>query len=85
MALARDERSQHRNKALALQQLAALISLICELEAITARTDAHAEHDRLERGCPVSGSGPRASGSAGRVTTEDSKHGPAMCEVSGGR
>jgi peptide chain release factor len=51
--VARDERSQHRNKALALQRLAALIRLRGELAAITARTDAHAAHDRLERGRPV--------------------------------
>jgi len=51
--LAREERSQHRNKALALERLAALIRLQGELEAITARDDAHALHDRLERGRPV--------------------------------
>jgi peptide chain release factor len=51
--VARDERSQHRNKALALERLAALIRLKGELEAITTRNDAHAAHDRLERGRPV--------------------------------
>ena len=51
--VARDERSQHRNKALALERMAALIRLQGELEAITARNDAHAAHDRLERGRPV--------------------------------
>ena len=51
--VAREERSQHRNKALALERLAALIRLQGELEAITARSDAHAAHDRLERGSPV--------------------------------
>jgi peptide chain release factor len=51
--VARDQRSQHRNKALALERLAALIRLRTELEAITARKDAHAAHDRLERGRPV--------------------------------
>jgi len=51
--VARDERSQHRNKALALQRLAALIRLRGELDALTARTDAHAAHDRIERGRPV--------------------------------
>ena len=51
--VAREERSQHRNKALALERLAALIRLQGELEAITARNDAHAAHDRLERGSPV--------------------------------
>jgi peptide chain release factor len=51
--VARDERSQHRNKALALERLAALIRLKSELEAITARNATHAAHDRLERGRPV--------------------------------
>jgi len=51
--VARDQRSQHRNKALALQRLAALIAAQGELHAIAARTDAHAAHDRLERGRPV--------------------------------
>ena len=51
--VAREERSQHRNKALALERIAALIRLQGELEAITARNDAHAAHDRLERGRPV--------------------------------
>jgi peptide chain release factor len=49
----REERSQHRNKALALQRMAALIRLQAELEASTARTHTHAAHDRLERGHPV--------------------------------
>jgi peptide chain release factor len=51
--VAREERSQHRNKALAFERIAALIRLQGELEAITARNDTHAVHDRLERGRPV--------------------------------
>jgi peptide chain release factor len=51
--VARDERSQHRNKALALERIAALLRLHGELEAITARNNTHAAHDRLERGRPV--------------------------------
>jgi peptide chain release factor len=51
--VAREERSQHRNKALALERLSALIRFQGELEAITARRNAHAAHDRLERGRPV--------------------------------
>ena len=51
--VAREARSQHRNKALALERMAALIRLQGELEAITARTNTHAAHDRLERGRPV--------------------------------
>jgi peptide chain release factor len=51
--VAREKRSQHRNKALALQRMAALIRLQGELDAITARANTHAVHDRLERGRPV--------------------------------
>jgi peptide chain release factor len=51
--VAREERSQHRNKALALERIAALLRLRGELEAVTARNDTHAAHDRLERGHPV--------------------------------
>ena len=51
--VAREDRSQHRNKALALQRMAALIRLQGELAAITARNDTHAAHDQLERGSPV--------------------------------
>jgi len=51
--VAREERSQHRNKALALERLAALLRLQGELAAIAARSEAHAAHDQLERGQPV--------------------------------
>ena len=51
--VAREERSQHRNKALALDRLAALLRLQGELAAIAARSEAHATHDQLERGRPV--------------------------------
>ena len=51
--VAREERSQHRNKARALERMAVLLRLRGELEAITAASDAHAAHDRLERGRPV--------------------------------
>ncbi|MCP3399983.1 peptide chain release factor H [Bradyrhizobium sp. CCGB20] len=51
--VAREERSQHRNKALALDRLAALLRLQGELAAIAARNEAHAAHDQLERGRPV--------------------------------
>jgi peptide chain release factor len=61
--VAREERSQHRNKALALERIAVLIRLRGELEAITARADAHAVHDRLERGRAVK----RFEGAAFRV------------------
>jgi peptide chain release factor len=61
--VAREERSQHRNKALALERIAALLRLQGELTAITARTDARAVHDRIERGRPVK----RFSGAAFRA------------------
>ena len=51
--VAREKRSQHRNKALALERIAALLRLQGELAAITAQNDAHAVHDCLERGRPV--------------------------------
>jgi peptide chain release factor len=51
--VAREERSQHRNKALALERIAAMLRLQGEMAAITAQSDAHAAHDRLERGRPV--------------------------------
>jgi peptide chain release factor len=61
--VAREARSQYRNKALALERMAALIRLRCELEAITARANSHAAHDRIERGRPVK----RFEGSAFRA------------------
>ena len=51
--VAREERSQHRNKALALERLASLIKLGGELAAITDRQNAQAVHGRLERGRAV--------------------------------
>jgi peptide chain release factor len=51
--VARGQRSQHRNKAEALERLAQLLRLGHELAAMAAQTDAHASHDRLERGRPV--------------------------------
>ena len=62
--VAREERSQHRNKALALRRIAALLRLRDQLAAITAQNDAHAAHDRLERGGPVK----RFKGAAFRAT-----------------
>lgn len=51
--VAREERSQYRNKALALDRLATLLRLQGDLAAIAARHEAHAAHDQLERGRPV--------------------------------
>lgn len=50
---AREERSQHRNKALALERLAALLSAGEELAALAEQQRTQAAHDSLERGRPV--------------------------------
>jgi peptide chain release factor len=52
-AVARDERSQHRNKAVALERLAMLLQLSQEVAAIADQQAVHSNHDRLERGNPV--------------------------------
>jgi peptide chain release factor len=52
-AVARDERSQHRNKAAALERLAMLLRLSQDVAAIADQQAVHAGHDRLERGNPV--------------------------------
>jgi peptide chain release factor len=49
----RDGRSQHRNKALALERLATQLALANELAAIADSRAIQAGHDRLERGRPV--------------------------------
>jgi len=49
----RDGRSQHRNKAIAVTRLAALLKLRRELAAITDRQTVQSGHDLLERGRPV--------------------------------
>ena len=48
--VARNERSQHRNKTLALERLAALLTLGAELDAIAEKHSNDALHDNLERG-----------------------------------
>ena len=53
VVVAREERSQHRNKGLALLRLGSMIRLQGELAAMTARQDAHAAHQLLERGRPI--------------------------------
>jgi peptide chain release factor len=52
-AVARDERSQHRNKAAALERLAMLLRMSQEVAAIAGQQAVHVGHDRLERGNPV--------------------------------
>ena len=49
----REERSQHRNKALALDRLAELIDAKARLAREAEKSDRHAQHDALERGQPV--------------------------------
>ena len=51
--VARDERSQHRNKALALSRIAAILKQSKDLAEITDQKNAHLSHDQLERGQPV--------------------------------
>jgi peptide chain release factor len=51
--VAREERSQHRNKAVARERLTALLRLAEDLAVRAERRDAHAAHDRLVRGEPV--------------------------------
>jgi peptide chain release factor len=50
---AREERSQHRNKGLALERLAALIAAGKDLEQLAEQQRTQAAHDSLERGRPV--------------------------------
>jgi peptide chain release factor len=52
-AVARNGRSQHSNKAMALERLAALIEHSGELARIEDRHDVRAGHDKLERGNPI--------------------------------
>jgi peptide chain release factor len=51
--VARDGRSQHRNKAIALKRLAALLRVDDELAAVADDQRIQSGHDRLERGRPV--------------------------------
>jgi peptide chain release factor len=51
--LARDGRSQHRNKAIALKRLGALLELSEELAAAADDQEVQSRHNRLERGRPI--------------------------------
>jgi peptide chain release factor len=51
--VARSQRSQHRNKAEALERLAELLRLAAGMEALATQKEAQAGHDRLERGRQV--------------------------------
>lgn len=52
-AIARDERSQHRNKAMAAERLAQLLKLRGQIDAIADQQLIQASHDQIERGNPV--------------------------------
>jgi peptide chain release factor len=52
-AVARDGRSQHRNKAMAVERLAMLLRTSQEIAAIADQHTVHLSHGRLERGNPV--------------------------------
>jgi peptide chain release factor len=51
--VAREERSQHRNRALAMARLAASLAARAESAAAAAERDRWMRHDALERGNPV--------------------------------
>lgn len=51
--VAREERSQHRNKAIAMERLAALLKLAQSLAELTDKHAIQERHDRVERGRPV--------------------------------
>jgi peptide chain release factor len=51
--VARDGRSQHRNKAIALKRLGALLGLSEELAAAADDQEVQSRHNRLERGRPI--------------------------------
>ena len=53
VVVARSERSQHRNKALSIERLAAMLTSRQELETAAMNQRAQAAHDRLERGRAV--------------------------------
>jgi peptide chain release factor len=52
-AVARDGRSQHRNRAVALERLAMLLRISQEVAAIADQQEVHSCHGGLERGNPV--------------------------------
>jgi peptide chain release factor len=51
--VARDGRSQHRNKAIALKRLGALLELSEELAAAADDREMQSRHNRIERGRPI--------------------------------
>jgi peptide chain release factor len=53
VTLARDERSQHRNKALALQRLADMLSIVADEKHEAEKRDLFLTHKALERGNAV--------------------------------
>lgn len=53
VVVAREERSQHRNKAVALRRLAALLTAHEDLAREAEKSEQYAQHDQLQRGRPV--------------------------------
>ncbi|AMB45256.1 MULTISPECIES: peptide chain release factor H [Methylobacteriaceae] len=51
--VAREERSQHRNRDIALKRLAELVEIRAAMERGALQDEAHRRHDALERGNPV--------------------------------
>ncbi len=51
--LARDERSQHRNKQVAIKRLAAMLEMIAQEGKETGKREAFKQHRALERGNEV--------------------------------
>jgi peptide chain release factor len=51
--VAREGRSQHRNKAIALERLSALLDLSEQLVAMADDQEVQSWHSRLERGRPI--------------------------------
>ncbi len=51
--LVRDERSQHRNRAIALERLARMVRGAADLAARSDRAVIGARHDQIERGRPI--------------------------------
>jgi peptide chain release factor len=51
--VARDGRSQHRNKAIAMKRLRALLNLDDKLAAVADNQQVQCRHGRLERGRPI--------------------------------
>jgi peptide chain release factor len=74
-AVARDGRSQHRNKAVVLERLAMLLRASQDIAAIADQHAVHSKHDRLERGTRSGASG------GGRLRLYSTQGGEAALRV----